>query len=38
MARRPEFRKPVLSAGEQEKQEKIADEILDGILGKQAKE
>lgn len=38
MARRPEFRKPVLSAGEQEKQEQIADEILDDILGKRAKE
>lgn len=38
MARRPEFRKPVLSADEQEKQEKMADEILDDILGKRAKE
>jgi len=38
MARRPEFRKPVLSASEQEEQEKIADEILDDVLGKKAKE
>ncbi|MFH1009829.1 MAG: AAA family ATPase [bacterium] len=37
MARRPEFRKPVLSASEQKEQEKIADEILDDILGKGAK-
>lgn len=34
MARRPEFRKPVLSANEQQNQEKLADEILDDILGK----
>lgn len=38
MARRPEFRKPVLSSSEQDKQEKIADEILDDIFGKGAKE
>lgn len=37
MARRPEFRKPILSVSEQEKQEQIADEILDDILGKGAK-
>jgi len=34
MTRRPEFRKPVLSASDQKTQEKIADEILDDILGK----
>jgi ABC-type sulfate/molybdate transport systems ATPase subunit len=34
MARRPEFRKPVLSESEQKEQEKVADEILDVILGK----
>lgn len=38
MARRPEFRKPVLSASEQAKQEEIADEILDDILSKRPKE
>jgi len=38
MARRPEFRKPVLSVHEQKEQEKIADEILDDILGNGAKE
>lgn len=38
MARRPEFRKPVLSAREQRKQERIADEILDDILGKGSQE
>ena len=38
MARRPEFRKPVLSASEQAEQEKVADEILDDILGKRAKQ
>lgn len=32
MARRPEFRKPILSASEQRTQEKMADEILDVIL------
>ncbi len=32
MARRPEYRKPVLSVSEQEKQEEIADQILDDIL------
>ncbi|HUK99786.1 MAG TPA: AAA family ATPase, partial [Nitrospirota bacterium] len=37
MARHPEFRKPVLSVKEQEKQEKIADEILDEIISKKAK-
>jgi len=34
MARRPEYQKLVLSTEEQEKQEKIADEILDEILDK----
>lgn len=34
MARRPEFRRPVLSTSEQESQEKLADEILDEILTK----
>lgn len=34
MARRPEFRKPVLSASEQKSQEQLADEILDEILTK----
>jgi predicted ATPase len=34
MARRPEFRKPVLSVTEQVNQEKLADEILDEILSK----
>jgi predicted ATPase len=34
MTRRPEFRKPILSANEQKEQEAIADEILDGILTK----
>jgi len=34
MARRPEFRKPVLSASEQQNQEQLADEILDAILTK----
>jgi hypothetical protein len=34
MARRPEFRKPVLSASEQKTQEQLADEILDEILTK----
>jgi predicted ATPase len=34
MARRPEFRKPVLSTSDQVAQEKIADEILDDILDK----
>jgi hypothetical protein len=34
MARRPEFRKPLLSVSEQENQEKLADEILDEILTK----
>jgi len=38
MARRPEFRKPVLSANERKNQEKLADEILDDILGKEKKE
>src|SRR5207302_8175644 len=38
MARRPEFRKPVLSAGEQQQQEKLADEILDDILGQRPAE
>jgi predicted ATPase len=38
MARRPEFRKPVLSPREQEEQEKIADKILDDIFGKKVKE
>jgi predicted ATPase len=37
MARRPEFRKPVLSTNEQKDQEKLADELLDDILGKGAK-
>ncbi len=32
MTRRPEFRKPVLSATEQKGQEELADKILDGIL------
>jgi len=35
LARRTEFRKPLLSAAEQEEQEKLANEILDGILGKE---
>jgi predicted ATPase len=34
MARRPEFRKPVLSTSEQKNQEELADEILDDILKK----
>jgi predicted ATPase len=34
MSRRAEFQKPLLSATEQQSQEKVADEILDGILGK----
>jgi predicted ATPase len=38
LARRPEFRKPVLSVSEQMNQEKIADEILDDILGKDLSE
>ncbi len=38
MARRPEFRKPVLTTSEQERQEQIADEILDDILGKRVDE
>lgn len=33
VARRPEFTKPVLTVEEQQKQEIIADEILDDILG-----
>lgn len=37
MARRPEFRKPILSAEEIKKQETIADEILADILGKEGK-
>jgi predicted ATPase len=37
MARRPEFRKPVLSTDEVEKQEEIASEILDDILAKDQK-
>jgi len=37
MARRPEFRKPVLSVGEQQQQEQIADEIIDGILREEKK-
>ena len=37
MARRPEFRKPVLTTGELKKQEAIADEILEEILGKEKK-
>jgi ABC-type multidrug transport system ATPase subunit len=37
LARRPEFRKPVLSPSEQKNQEKLADEILDDILGKDKK-
>lgn len=37
LARRPEFRKPILTASEQEGQEKLADEILDDILGKDGK-
>jgi predicted ATPase len=37
MARRPEFRKPVLSADEQKDQEKLADEILDDIFAKDKK-
>lgn len=38
MTRRPEFQKPVLSASDQKSQEKIADEILDDILGKESHE
>ena len=38
MARRPEFRKPILSESEQKEQETIADEILDEIIGKRAEE
>src|SRR5207302_10054112 len=38
MARRPEFRKPVLSPNEQQQQEKLADEILDDILGQRPAE
>jgi predicted ATPase len=37
MARRPEFRKPVLSAEDLKKQETIADEILADILSKEGK-
>lgn len=37
MARRPEFRKPVLTVSEQKKQEIMADEILDDIFGKRPK-
>lgn len=37
MARRPEFRKPVLSVEETKKQETIADEILADVLGKEGK-
>jgi predicted ATPase len=37
MARRPEFRKPILSVSEQKDQEQVADEILDGILTKDSK-
>jgi len=37
MARRPEFRKPVLSKTEQKDQESLADEILDDILSKDQK-
>jgi len=37
MARRPEFRKPILSASEQREQEVLANEILDGILTKDSK-
>ena len=35
MARRPEFRKPVLTSQELKKQEAIADEILEDILAKE---
>lgn len=38
MARRPEFRKPLLSATEQKNQEILADEILDDILAKEKKQ
>ena len=34
MTRRPEFRKPILSADDQNAQERIADEVLDDILRK----
>lgn len=37
MARRPEFRKPLLSAAEIKKQETIADEILADVLSKEEK-
>jgi predicted ATPase len=37
LTRRPEFRKPVLSVSDQQSQEKLADEILDDILGKDKK-
>jgi predicted ATPase len=37
MARRSEFRKPILSASEQKDQEALADEILDDILAKDSK-
>jgi ABC-type multidrug transport system ATPase subunit len=37
MARRPEFRKPVLSAEEIKQQESIADEILADVLSKEEK-
>lgn len=37
MSRRQEFQKPVLSQDEIKKQERIADEILDGILKKKTK-
>jgi predicted ATPase len=35
LARHPQFRKPVLSVAEQQEQEKLANDILDGILGKE---
>jgi predicted ATPase len=38
MSRRPEFQKPLLSTTDQKAQEKIADEILDDILGKDAEQ
>jgi hypothetical protein len=37
LTRRPEFRKPVLSVSDQQSQEKLANEILDDILGKDKK-
>jgi predicted ATPase len=38
MARRPEFRKPLLTSEELKKQETVADEILEDILAKEQKQ